>query len=303
MLLAMNLYKPFRPRGELIVTEFDLQNSESVHDGRYFQPEAVEEAEARRIKMLGAVEADAVSELTITDYQKWGEIDWLRRHGTFKTLEKLEKGMRGEYAELIEEMDRVRRTVISEKRLRELTSHDKKAAMSELGDVLWFVNAGASNCGTNLERGFSKYMGTQNNQFKLDEITIGDVEGVIRNGFLPHVMNINALEPSILAETEVSDVNVAMDLLYSSHNTFFGARKVFGYGDEIIGNYGVTKYQHEEVGPAAGHTLVLAAFYAHHHLDSSLSEAIKMNVHKLTLRSKEGNLDKETGGVRSQEEL
>jgi len=93
-------------------------------DGTYFQPGSEQDIGSRR---------DRVSEesFSLSDYQAWVELDWTREPGQLETACEMLEGAWGEIDELQEA----------------LNGTDSSHVVKELGDVLWFLVAQASDRG------------------------------------------------------------------------------------------------------------------------------------------------------------
>jgi NTP pyrophosphatase (non-canonical NTP hydrolase) len=117
-------------------------------DGRYYQPCDYEEYLLRVEAIQSKIKANAASDITISEYQMWTELNWLTPQGTYETSVRLGKKLWEEASEeYVNELGPLALKGSSNTNTRLI-----EAAQLELGDALWVLSADASNNGIDLEK-------------------------------------------------------------------------------------------------------------------------------------------------------
>jgi NTP pyrophosphatase (non-canonical NTP hydrolase) len=226
----------------------------------------------------------------IDDYQAWCELNWKKPHGTADAMERIN-------GKLMEELTEVQDAISPELEI-------------ELGDLLWCVNATASNLRVNVKHGlrllFDEYGhgiryyedGSEPEWVKKaqqltfdNNLDIDDLEFLIEAGYEPQSSTAELIEkPDDLPKIEQIDeamghLNLYIRMLVSIAKQNYSP-DVYQSGNAM---------QENRVEGLVSRIYLDVAYLARHAIDSSLSEVIRNNILKLSDRVSTNTVDKADG--------
>lgn len=289
--------RPVEMQGGNLYVGLPMEKWRPFYDGQYFQPMNEAETERRRalVDVANDDDSEALYHTSISDYQDWVELDWKAEHGTYDAFERFRKGFVGEHAELEVEMHKSARDWF---RYDKLTSENRLAAASELGDVLWFIVAQASNCGCSVDTAYKQYLHRQWMTVKPDDdINILAIDYAAASENLPIIdSSRDCIHPDFYEEMSEGD-DLLSQLWFRGAYVSLGADRAFGYNDpdEYLTQSAINTYINEIVRPNLGIAVASIAVFASKHLDISLTEVIRINIKKISARAESGRLDKDNG--------
>ncbi len=263
------------------------------HDGQFFQPPDAELEDRRALQAIALGEdPDLLYGQTITDYQNWVELDWKRPHGTHEAHTRFREGLIGEHIELAEEIVQLGATLDGSR------GADVDATVSELGDVVWYAVALASNVGVSAEHAIRSHMHRQWIQITPeDRITFVRLDYLAASDQLPVLDSPrDFVHPDFYAEMAEGE-EILSDLYYRAAMIAIAAEQIFGDNDPdtYVTDGAVWKKNREVVEPALGLLLSAAAVHSHRVLNTPLTEVIRKNIQKIGARVETGTIDRSDG--------
>lgn len=304
-----NGYKPVVPNDEAVMTPLSEHREPRVRDGLFYRSDLEMDLGQLAINLI-----EHPFEASVQDYQYWSEAGWKTPHGSYDSVERFANKLVEEQAEL---------TLAVFEDLRTTRDH----VLEEAGDVLWVTTALASVAIADIDSGlknllFEYVMGVQHFKdgevieprwrqaaaklaTKYGQITISDLEGLIREGFEPlpsSVMNI--YDPEEDNEDVDQHLLTVMALGFSIKNAI---QQQYGGDSESRAEGDITYplpsafYEYARtIGGLSARMYLELAFITERSVDRGLSDVVSMNVAKISERINSGTIDK-TDGERNPE--
>lgn len=255
-----------------------------IFDGKYHQPcEAVERT--KHINVVKAkIESGHPEDITITEFQRWVELDWLTPHGTFETANRLGRNMweeaAKEYPEEIGALESVASAAESQK--------DTSASKLELGDSLWNFMASASNDGIDLESTLAA-------KFKIAKpVTFGGVQALVTDNpfWLPLWIDMD-LENIGTIRSDTDGLEPGPLLSIYAYEAYRLSILLYGNGNRKPSE--APKHLFVKAADWYADVILLLAYYAKHWSRTDLPNIAAINFIKLTNRVETNQIDKNAG--------
>jgi hypothetical protein len=254
------------------------------NDGNYWQLENPESVKQHKEFIAGKLATGRIADLSLFEYQKFTELDWMRPHGEFRTVLKMEEHLLSEHREFVDANDPFNRKKNSG-RVEKLLDSDTHETVSELGDILWFINAFGVNGGVDVERSFRYYLDS-NFRIKVPaELKADTIDELVAEGLTARIGNFEL------------DEDVAVDLFFAAAFTSVGTKIILKEHSE---RSLAVHLKQQEVGYWISVGMGLVALHAQN-IGSSFSKVVETNIQKVSLRAELGNLA--TKDNRSNDEL
>ena len=255
-----------------------------VRDG-YYQPCSPEEYERRVEAMRSKITNGNASEILVTEFQDWVELDWMRPQGTFDTGQRVGHKLVEEAQEYYEEI-----TPMESRAINTEPNRDTHPGISEAGDYLWMLMAMSSNSGIDMEKALRA-------KFQTDKsITLGDLHDITKYGISWIPLRVENPTEVGTADSDVRDLDPFVWLRL--HPTELYRYMYHLYGREEHDQKPSEAPEKLRLQAADWHAdaLLFLGYYVHHWTYSSLPEVAAMNFEKVTERVKLGTVDKSHGG-------
>jgi NTP pyrophosphatase (non-canonical NTP hydrolase) len=255
---------------------------ESYFDGDYYQPQNPQIVSERRSMIEAKRQTRSIGTMSLDLYQGFTELDWLRPHGNFRTVIKMEHHFIDEYQEFVETNDTARKS-----RLDKLLDNDSHNVVSELGDIGWFFSAFATNAGINVSHAWKDRLSIEAPEYLGDHsMTLNEIDDAISTGYFPR-MGIFDL-----------DENTAIDLLFAAGFVTIGTKIILEDNNE--GSEIAVMNKQRDVGRWLTNGIGLITLHAQS-VGSSLVEVVEENIRKVSVRAEKKTLSNKKN--RTAEEL
>lgn len=274
-----------RPSGEFILNgPGGVGEGDHHFDGRFYQTVDQEHYMCRQAEVGRYLEGD-VSQMPFEVYQKWVELDWKTPHGTYKSVERLEKKIR-------EEGWREAPDALYES-WGKGDGPERAEAISELGDVLWIVSALASNSGVNVNEALQIHLWGNGLLSHRENLTLGRIDQLILDGLIPTNTPYDP-EDVDLPIFLFDEMEPQSDLRLRTLALCNCCVKQFGYNDTFVTFDAHQQAQGEIAKMAADHVLLIA-WYARRWLNAAPGDVVTANVTKIRGRVERNLIDKSDG--------
>jgi NTP pyrophosphatase (non-canonical NTP hydrolase) len=262
-------------------------------DGNYYQPDNPTACQGRLETIEDALEAGSLADVRLDTYQSWSELNWKCRHGSVESFERFEAGLLGEIVELDQELDGVgTEHLFSAWKSREKLEEAGGAAVSELGDVMWYGSALLANAGISLEACARGYLHDKWQPVEWDEqITFERLQEYTMQQ-TPHPFSRQSVS-NLFLEDIAAEREIARDLFDSGYTMSAILSRVFNRDSVAPDPQSYLKMNNIEV--VGGLFLAYSSYHASETLNSSLAEVVAGNIHKISRRVESGHIDKQDG--------
>lgn len=248
------------------------------HDGKYWQPHTPDVVQARKEQVAGVLATGTIADLSLLQYQEFTELDWVRPHGEFRTVLTMEEHLLSEHREFVDANDPFS-SAVNSGRVEKLLDSDKHKVVSELGDILWFMNAFAVNGGIDVERSFRYRLQSEFGLKVPADLKVDRVDELIAVGIVPHIGMFEL------------DEDVAVDLFFAAGFTSVGTKLILEEHNE---RSLAVHLKQQDVGYWISVGVGLIALHAQN-VGASFGEVVQTNIQKVSLRAERGTVTNRLG--------
>jgi NTP pyrophosphatase (non-canonical NTP hydrolase) len=243
-----------------------------IHDGLYWQLGDSDYVNQARDRTQHLVQS-GIGDMSLSEFQDFVNLDWLRPHGYFSTVLKLERHLMEENREVSKADEELRWS-----RTNKLRDDDIHEVLSEMGDVLWLQSAQATSAGVDIERQVSFQATSFSGVDNQDLITINDIDDLVASGYRPRI-----------GASQTGDF--IMNLFFASGFICTGTKITIEEFNEK--NYATADYVSNKQAEVAGwlsYSIGTIATRAHE-MGATLADVVSINIQKISLRAENATLE------------